>query len=176
MALCQWLSAIKINSHIQLCAGVRELACQVPGVSCFQQHVRYIAKSTTEPNTGLCRGCQSNKARSSSNTQRQCTASKTIPVCLSVAVANLSSKHLQPTTPSPSSPLLCTLWRVSTDSNLRRGAPHPRGRSLLHARLAAAAAAAVAAASFWWYGCALLVGALYACVSRYRYCCCRYVL
>ena len=81
VALCQWLLAIKINSHIAAyqCVRIRVLGTTIFKVfHVCELHVRLVAKPTTPPTTVLRLPEQKAAAvtRSSSNTQQQCAASK----------------------------------------------------------------------------------------------------
>ena len=126
MAHGQWLSAIKINSHIRnciLCVGVREFACQLPVTwCCFQQQVRYVAKSTTLPNTSLCRGCQRNKTRSGSARRVRRYPQVRKPFCASRSLHSwpcwqaslLCTQH-----PAPPLPALLSFARCSVPAPVR---------------------------------------------------------
>ena len=170
MALCQWLSAIKINSHIRSCVGV-----------CAKSRARYQVVLFLTGGTQRRKIDDPAKHRlvprlpRQQSRQRECTASKTIPsgskalLCLSIPVAGALGKPLSPaprapSTPSPSSPLLCPFivacqYRFEPSLNwptsLRPFAAACMRVSLLLLLLRLATGGT---------GCALLVDALYSCL------------
>ena len=127
MALCQWLSGLKINSHIRTnsCVWV-----------CANSRARYQVLFST---AGTLRREIDDPAKhrlvprlpKKQSTQRECTASKTTPsdsyalLCLSVAVAGPLGKPLSPaaSTQHPlsqlSSPLPIVACQHRSDPSLR---------------------------------------------------------
>ena len=92
-----------IRSCVWVCANSRARYRRY----CFQQRVRYVLKPMTLPNTGLCRGCQCNKARSGSARRvRRHPQIRNLFLCPSVDVAGPLLASLCPYHPAPSLPTL----------------------------------------------------------------------
>ena len=125
VALCQWLSAIKINSHISscvwVCANLRasyQVLFATAGT--LRREIDDPAKHRLVP-----------RLPKQQSTQRDCTASKTIPsgskalLCLSVAVAGPHGKPLSPAPGTrhplsqPSSPLPIVACQHRFEPSLR---------------------------------------------------------
>ena len=160
VALCQWLSAMQINSHIRSCVWV-----------CANSRARYpvlfsIAGTLRREIDDRAKHTLVLRLPKQRSTRRECTARKTIPsgskalLCLSVAVAGPLGKPFSPapSTQQPlsqlSSPLPIGACQHRFEPSLM--GPHPCGRSLRHACIAAAVLRPATGGT----GCALLVEAL----------------